>query len=119
TLRLFLNGVEVASRAQTEAIATSQNPLEIGGDVNNGQYFEGLIDELRIYDRALRAPEIQADMNTPIDAPPSDTVPPNDTVPPQISVTAPAPGSTQFDVVTLSADASDDVGVARVDFLVD
>src|SRR6516165_3483479 len=32
TMRLYVNGVQVASRAQTGAIATSTNPLQIGGD---------------------------------------------------------------------------------------
>src|SRR4029077_19209324 len=43
-VRLYVNGVQVASRAQTGAIATSINPLQIGGDSIYGQYFEGLID---------------------------------------------------------------------------
>jgi hypothetical protein len=32
-----------------------------------GEWFAGLIDEVRIYDRALSVSEIQADMNTPIE----------------------------------------------------
>ena len=33
-----------------------------------GEYFKGLIDEVRVYNRALSVlAEIQADMNTPID----------------------------------------------------
>ena len=66
TLRLYVNGVQVASRAQTGNIATSANPLEIGGDSINGQYFAGVIDEVRIYNRALSASEVLADMNTPL-----------------------------------------------------
>ena len=41
TMRLYVNGVQVASRAQTGAIATSTNPLQIGGDSIYGQYFAG------------------------------------------------------------------------------
>ena len=66
TLRLYVNGVQVSSRAQTGAIAISTNPLQIGGDTLYGQYFPGRIDEIRIYNRALSATEIQGDMNTPI-----------------------------------------------------
>jgi hypothetical protein len=66
TLRFFVNGVQVSSRAQTGAIATSTNPLQIGGDSIFGQYFLGKIDEIRVYNRALSATEIQSDMNTPI-----------------------------------------------------
>ncbi len=43
---------------------------------------------------------------------------PPDTTAPTVSVTAPADGSTAHGTVTLSADASDDIGVEEVDFLV-
>jgi hypothetical protein len=66
TLRLYVNGVQVASRAQTGSIATTTDPLQIGGDSFFGQYFQGTIDEFRIYNRALTATEIQNDMNTPV-----------------------------------------------------
>src|SRR6266567_6112401 len=42
-----------------------------------------------------------------------------DTTPPSVSVTAPASGSTVSNTVTLSASASDNVGVARVEFYCD
>jgi hypothetical protein len=66
TVRLYVNGVQVASRAQSGAIGTSSNPLFIGGDSTYGQYFQGLIDEVRIYNRALSATEIAQDMDTPL-----------------------------------------------------
>lgn len=66
TIRLYVNGVQVASRAQTGVIATSTNPLQIGGDSIYGQYFAGRIDEVRVYNRALSVAEIQSDMNTPL-----------------------------------------------------
>ena len=49
TLRLYVNGTQVASTAHTGAIATSTNPLQIGGDSIYGQYFAGLIDNVRVY----------------------------------------------------------------------
>ena len=75
TVRLYVNGVQVASRAQTGAIATSTNPLQIGGDSIYGQYFAGRIDEVRIYNRALSVAEIQSDMNTPLITPPDTQAP--------------------------------------------
>ena len=75
TVRLYVNGVQVASRAQTGAIVTSANPLQIGGDSIYGQYFAGRIDEARIYNRALSVTEIQSDMNTPLIAPPDGQPP--------------------------------------------
>ena len=66
TLRLYVNGTQVASTAHTGAIATSTNPLQIGGDSLYGQYFTGLIDNVRIYNTALNAAQIQTDQATPI-----------------------------------------------------
>jgi glucose/arabinose dehydrogenase/chitodextrinase len=66
TIRLYVNGAQVASRAETGAIEVSANPLQIGGDNIYGQYFQGIIDEVRVYNRALSAAEIQADMNSPL-----------------------------------------------------
>ena len=65
-VRLFVNGTQVASTAKTGAIATSTNPLQIGGDSIYGQFFSGLIDEVRIYNVALTAAQIQADMTAPV-----------------------------------------------------
>jgi hypothetical protein len=67
TQRIYVNGTLVASRAQTGSIAASNGALRIGG--NNswpGEFFGGLIDEVRIYNRALSAAEVTADMNTPL-----------------------------------------------------
>jgi hypothetical protein len=106
TLRLYVNGVQVASRAQTGAIATSTNPLQIGGDSLYGQYFAGRIDEVRIYNRALSAAEIQNDINTALSPAPPDTQPP--TAPGNLLATA--IGVSQ---VNLSWTAStDNVGVS-------
>ena len=57
TLRLFVNGVQVASGAQTAPVSTSTSAtLTIGGNAY-GEYFTGLIDEVRVYNRALTAGE--------------------------------------------------------------
>ncbi len=66
TLRLYVNGTQVASTAHTGAIATSTNPLQIGGDSLYGQNFAGLIDNVRIYNVALTAAQIQTDEATPV-----------------------------------------------------
>jgi hypothetical protein len=68
TLRLFVNGTQVASRATTGTIERTENPLWFGGNQPYGEYFDGLIDEARVYDRALAQAEIRADMATPIAA---------------------------------------------------
>ena len=66
TLRTFVNGAQVASAAAAGSIQTSTMPLRIGGNSIWGEYFKGAIDEVRIYNRALTAAEIQADMTTPV-----------------------------------------------------
>jgi hypothetical protein len=66
TLRLYVNGVQVGSRAVSGALLTSTGVLRIGGNSIWGEFFQGRIDELRIYNRALSAAEIQADMTRPI-----------------------------------------------------
>ena len=65
-LRLYFNGTIISSQGQTGAISTSTNPLQIGGDSIYGQFFQGAIDEVRIYNRALTQAEIQADMGAPL-----------------------------------------------------
>ena len=65
-IRLFVNGVQVASLPQTGAIAPSGSPLWIGGNSPYGEYFSGRIDEVRVYRAALSQAEIQADMANPV-----------------------------------------------------
>ncbi len=66
TLRYFQNGTQITSRAQTGNITTSASPLRIGGNAPWGEYFSGRIDEVRVYNRALSAAEIQTDMSTAV-----------------------------------------------------
>ena len=85
TVRLYVNGTQVASTAHTGNIATSTNPLQIGGDSIYGQYFAGLIDNVRVYNTALSAAQIQADQTTAVTSGPDTTAPtqpgtPNTTV---------------------------------------
>ena len=116
TLRLYVNGVQASSQARTGNLATSTSALQIGGDSTYGQYFTGTIDEVRIYNRALSQAEIQSDMTTPIGDPPP---PPPDTTPPTVAITSPADGSSVFGVVSLAATASDNVGIASVQYYLD
>jgi subtilisin family serine protease/glucose/arabinose dehydrogenase len=66
TLRLYLNGAEVSSRAVVGSLNTSSGALRIGGNAVWGEYFAGLIDEVRIYNRPLNQQEIEADLNAAI-----------------------------------------------------
>jgi hypothetical protein len=64
TLRMFINGAQVSTKAGTGAVPATTNPLWIGGNQPYGEYFQGLIDDVRVYNRALAAGEIQSDMGT-------------------------------------------------------
>jgi hypothetical protein len=66
-LRLYVNGVQVSSASRSGSIVTSTGPLRIGGNsIFANEFWTGLIDEVRVYDRALSASEVQSDLNSPI-----------------------------------------------------
>ncbi|MGI8685664.1 MAG: LamG domain-containing protein, partial [Acidimicrobiales bacterium] len=65
-LRLYVNGVLVKTAALTGSIKTSASPLRFGGNASWGEWFSGRIDDVRIYNQALTAAQIQTDMSTPI-----------------------------------------------------
>ena len=80
TLRLYVDGAQVASKAVTGSLAASTAPFRIGGNGIWGEYFSGAIDEVRVYDHALTPAEIQADMSRPVGSggrQPPDTVAPS------------------------------------------
>jgi hypothetical protein len=66
--RLYLNG-ELVATGQAPSLDQSDGELRIGGDAIWGEYFDGRIDEVRVYDRVLGQAEVAADMETPIQTP--------------------------------------------------
>ena len=59
---LYVDGTLDVSQAGTGTIAQNSYPVHIGGNAEaSGLLFNGLIDEVSIYNRALTASEIQAD----------------------------------------------------------
>jgi hypothetical protein len=64
-LRIYVNGVLAGSQAAEGEIENTDDALRFGGNVV-GEFFSGLIDEIRIYNRALTAHEIAMDSQTPI-----------------------------------------------------
>jgi hypothetical protein len=114
SLRFYVNGALVRTTAVTGNLAASTGgALRIGGNSVWGEYFAGLIDDARVYNRALTQAEIQTDMATPV------TPPAPDTTAPTVAVTAPTAGATVAGPVTLTASATDNVGVFGVQFYVD
>jgi Protein of unknown function (DUF4038)/Concanavalin A-like lectin/glucanases superfamily/Putative collagen-binding domain of a collagenase/Fibronectin type III domain len=68
TLNIYVNGV-LDNGTLTGAIPSSQFNQNVNVNIGRrtgGYYFNGVIDELRIYNRALSQAEIQSDMNAPI-----------------------------------------------------
>jgi hypothetical protein len=65
-LRLYINGVLNRSVSQTMTPAGNTSPLYIGQYGGNVDRFDGVIDEVRIYNVALAQAQIQSDMSTPI-----------------------------------------------------
>jgi hypothetical protein len=61
-VRLYVDGVEIATAANAlGSIAPSDNELHIGHDPSNpDRWYNGLIDEVDVFDRALSADEIYA-----------------------------------------------------------
>jgi hypothetical protein len=59
-LRLYVDGIEVATQALTGPLPNSGRPLFIGGNVFWGEFFAGTIDDVKIYNRVLSPAEIAA-----------------------------------------------------------
>jgi hypothetical protein len=62
TQRLWVNAVQVGSRALTGTLPNSTGALRFGGNNVWAEWFAGRLDEIRIYDRALTQAELQSDM---------------------------------------------------------
>jgi hypothetical protein len=63
TLKLYVNGTLASSKAVAGSLFASTGALRIGGNNIWPEWFAGLIDEVRVYQRALTATEVTADMN--------------------------------------------------------
>ena len=99
-----MNGVQAATQIASGPLATSNSPLKIGGNAVWAEWFNGLIDEVRVYNRALSAAEIQGDMTRPVTNP--------DSSPPVAPASLTATGGLSSAQLSWSA-ATDNVGVVR------
>jgi chitodextrinase len=112
TLRVWVNGSQVASVAASGPLAVSNGTLSIGADAAWGEHFVGAIDNVRVYGGAVAAAQLTTDMSSPVGG---GTPPPPDTTPPT-TPTGLAAGNVTQTGLTLSWTAStDDVGVAGYD----
>ena len=58
TIRLYINGIEEGSLVASITIATNDLPLAIGAQSDGIRFFQGALDQVRVYNRALSAEEI-------------------------------------------------------------
>jgi chitodextrinase len=107
-LRFYRNGVADGVIPATCAVTnTNSQNMRVGANANGTETFPGALDEVKIYNRALSQTEVSALAN------------PVTNQPPTVTMTSPANGATVSGSVTVSANATDDVGVAGVQFLFD
>ena len=109
-VRLYVNGAEAGRRSVSGKIQSTNGPLRIGGNAIWGEFFNGTIDEVRIYKRELSVSEIARDMNTPIA---------HEAVPPTVAITSPANGATLSGLPSVSVSASDNFALSNVRLQVD
>ena len=86
----------------------STGALQIGGNSVRTEWFQGQIDDVRLYSRALSASELQTDMNSPVAPPPG---PPADTQAPSAPTGLTAGGQTGTSVNLSWHASTDNVGV--------
>jgi len=60
TLRLYVNGAEVNSMAASGNLKVNARPISIGSDGGTQKFFNGTIDQARMYDAALTADQVLA-----------------------------------------------------------
>lgn len=63
TIKTYINGKLVSTQEFDGDISNSSGPLWIGAEKNNGTFFKGKMDEIRIYNYALSTKEIKRDMS--------------------------------------------------------
>lgn len=61
TMRLFVNGAEVGSRSGVSGtLRVSSADIYIGGQEDGANFFDGNIDDVKLFSRALSVPDVQA-----------------------------------------------------------
>lgn len=110
-VRTYVNGALVNTQALSASITARGNAMNIGADASGKQFQKGLLDDLRIYSRVLTQAQIQSDMTIAVGGPAAGS--------PQVSIDVPANGAQVSGIVNVTATATDDTGVANVQFYID
>ena len=96
TLDIYVNGIR-NNGVLIGTIPASQVNAAVNMNIgrrSGGYYFNGIIDDVRIYNRALSQAEIQADMNTPVGSPPPTPTPTTTPTPTATATPRPTPTAT-------------------------
>ena len=118
TLHIYVNG-NLDDGALWGSVPGSISTASVNASIGRraaGYFIKGVLDDVRVYGRALSQAEIQSDMSTAVTAPRA----PADTAAPVVSLVSPRADATVAGTsVGVSATATDDVGVVGVQFLLD
>ena len=100
TMRIYRNGVELASKSAAGTLQSSYD-LIIGADSNGydpvGRYFDGVMDEVALYGRALDVVELRQHYAAGV----------GDTTPPETTISAGPSGTTQAIAATFEFGSSE------------
>lgn len=62
-VKIFIDGAKVLDQAQTGAVATNGNALTLGNQPGYSEYYNGQLDEVRLWNVARSEAQVQADYN--------------------------------------------------------
>lgn len=117
---VYMDGVSVDSTPNPLTGIINNYPHQVcigtsGSTCNESAYFGGLIDDVRIYGRALTSAEVhELFVYSGVEVPPTP-----DTLPPSVAIASPAAGAELSGSAAFAATASDDIGVIGVQFMLD
>ena len=64
TVAFYVDGAVASTKSLAFSITARGNPLRIGADASTQQFYKGMLDDVRLYNRALTQAEVTSDMNT-------------------------------------------------------
>lgn len=63
-VQFYVNGALAGSKSLTATLTARGLQLRMAADADPWQFYKGVLDNVRIYNRTLTAGEVQSDMNT-------------------------------------------------------
>lgn len=105
-LRIYVNGILSGTSSQPISGNIYNGSAALRFGYNSTGYLKGSLDEIAIYDHALRAPEVWSLYTL-------------DTAAPTVSITSPLQNATVSGVIPVNANAADASGISKVAFYAD